>query len=64
VFYNTLSAQLLFVNYAGGVVIKLDVGNLTAVLTNDYFSDVDCIYVVSERVCIDSPSSGHVYNNA
>ena len=39
---------------AGGVVIKLDAGDLAV----DYFD------VASERICTDSPSSRHVFNYA
>ena len=63
-FYNTLSARLLFVDYAGGVAIKLDIGDLAAVLADDYFDDVDYINVVSDRIYTDPPSSRHVYDNA
>nr|CAB3500847.1 unnamed protein product [Digitaria exilis] len=64
VFYNTLSARPLFVDYARGVVIKLDAGDLAVVLADDYFDDVDYINVASERICIDSPSSRHFYDHA
>jgi hypothetical protein len=64
VFHNTLSARPLFVDYAGGVTIKLDAGDLVVVIVVDYFDDVDYIYVVSERICTDSPSSRQVYDHA
>jgi hypothetical protein len=64
VFHNTLSAPPLFVDYAGGVAIKLDTGDLVVVITVDYFDDIDYIYVVSERICTDSPSSRQVYDHA
>jgi hypothetical protein len=63
VFHNTLSARPLFIDYTGGVTIKLDAGDLVIVLAADYFDDVDYIYVVSKRICTDSPSSRHVYDN-
>jgi hypothetical protein len=64
VFHNTLSARPLFVDYAGGVAIKLDADDLAIVLVVDYFDDIDYFYVVSERICTNSPSSRHVYNHA
>jgi hypothetical protein len=65
VFHNTLSARPLFVDYVGGVAMKLDASDLDVIHADDYFNDaVDYIYVVSERICTDSPSSRHVYNNA
>jgi hypothetical protein len=63
VFHNTLPARPLFVDYAGGVAIKLDAGDLAIVLAINYFNDVDYIYVVSDRICTNSPSSTHVYDN-
>ena len=63
-FYNTLSARPLFIDYAGGVAIKTDVGVLATVLADNYFNDVDYINVVSDRICTDSSSSRHVYDHA
>jgi hypothetical protein len=64
VFHNTLSVRPLFVDYVGGVTIKLDVGDLVVVIAVDYFDDINYIYAVSERICTDSPSSGQVYDHA
>nr|CAB3498065.1 unnamed protein product [Digitaria exilis] len=50
VFYNTLSARPLFVDYARGVVIKLDAGDLAVVLVDDYFNDVDYINLDADDV--------------
>jgi hypothetical protein len=64
VFHNTLLARPLFVDYVGGAAIKIDADDLVIIIVVDYFDDVDYIYVVSERICIDSPSSRQVYDHA
>ena len=35
--------------YVGGVVVKLDVGNLVGVLAIDYFHDIDYINIINDR---------------
>ena len=36
--------------YVGGVVVKLDVGNLVGVLAIDYFDDIDYINIINGPV--------------